>query len=284
MSNSLLFSAALVAAACGLTSCGSPPLVTWTEGGNGSTAPGECATNPHPECVKPGETPNGPPDVVCKAGRPILTPEIVNARDLGGTPIVARPAEEAAEGAAEPQSVACGAVFRGPPLVLSSAACGAFAELGIRTVIDLRVESERVAKPDSECVGATASIQLSPLPVPYNVSTQDYIADLNTTESIAAVFHTLGSPDAYPVYLHCTWGRDRTGIVAALVLLALGVAREDVMAEYSLSLPLVGAYPDSLAGMLDELEARGGIGAYLAGIGISDDELAVLREHALPPL
>lgn len=38
-----------------------------------------------------------------------------------------------------------------------------------------------------------------------------------------------------PVLIHCTAGKDRTGFAIAVILLALGVSREDVIAEYCLS-------------------------------------------------
>ena len=38
------------------------------------------------------------------------------------------------------------------------------------------------------------------------------------------------------VLFHCTAGKDRTGVLAALLLLAAGVDRETVVAEYALSL------------------------------------------------
>ena len=35
-----------------------------------------------------------------------------------------------------------------------------------------------------------------------------------------------------PLYFHCTAGKDRTGVAAALILLTLGVSRQDVLADY----------------------------------------------------
>lgn len=39
----------------------------------------------------------------------------------------------------------------------------------------------------------------------------------------------------FPVYVHCTSGRDRTGVVIAAILLAIGVPRSVVAEEYMLS-------------------------------------------------
>lgn len=195
----------------------------------------------------------------------ILTDTLINARDLGGVPI--------ASGA-----MPYGVLFRGPPLAgLSPGDCEELARLGIRTVIDLRVQTEREAKPEAPCVGERAQVISAPLPVPYNVSREDYIADLYALDAMTTAFAALGRADAYPVYIHCTWGRDRTGLVAALILRALGAIPEDILREYSLSELSVGAYPGSLQAALQEVEEGGGISGYLATLGFDDTHLDQLR-------
>jgi protein-tyrosine phosphatase len=57
-------------------------------------------------------------------------------------------------------------------------------------------------------------------------------------ERFAELFQHLIESDA-PAVLHCTAGKDRTGIAAALVLLALGVPRDVVQADYLLTNELV---------------------------------------------
>jgi protein-tyrosine phosphatase len=196
----------------------------------------------------------------------VLLPDVSNARDLGGVPLASG-------------RVACGQLFRGPPLRLSAAGCEQAAELGIRTVIDLRTESERLGTPDSACV--SADFVPAPLPIPYGLGPADYLLDLGTDESVAEVFHTFGDPSAYPVYFHCTYGRDRTGVIGALLLLTLGASRQTVMNEYLLSGPNVGAYPNALEAVLNEIERRGGPEQLLTEVGISAEEIAVLRARAV---
>ena len=199
----------------------------------------------------------------------VLEDEIDNARDLGGTPLPS--------GAV----VARGAVFRGPPLRLNAAGCDAFHQLGIRTVIDLRIDSETKQVPQATCVQQSAEVVSAPLPVPYNVSPRDYIAILDSRASIASIFDRLGDAEAYPIYFHCTWGRDRTGVIAAVLLRALGASRATIMREYELSKLHVGAYPQSLEAALEAIEQRGGIDAYLASAGVSDAQLATLRRRLI---
>jgi rhodanese-related sulfurtransferase len=82
-----------------------------------------------------------------------------------------------------------------------------------------------------------------------------------------------------PVLVHCTAGKDRTGIVVAVLLRAVGVRREDVLADYlhtGANLPrlwaaltaagvptprntaLLGVQAEALEGVLDEVDATDG--------------------------
>lgn len=49
------------------------------------------------------------------------------------------------------------------------------------------------------------------------------------------IFTDLARPDNYPIYMHCTYGTDRTGIVCYLLEALLGVAKDDCRKDYSLS-------------------------------------------------
>ena len=56
-------------------------------------------------------------------------------------------------------------------------------------------------------------------------------------QQYAAAFRVLAGPDALPAVFHCAAGKDRTGLMAALVLGALGVEAHDVVADYALTQP-----------------------------------------------
>ncbi|KFC66264.1 Tyrosine-protein phosphatase precursor [Devosia sp. LC5] len=106
------------------------------------------------------------------------------------------------------------------------------------------------------------------------------------------------------VLFHCTAGKDRTGIIAALLLLAAGVDQADIVADYTLTAAAdgligqlrqralsAGGRPEhvervlasdasTMQNMLDHLHtAHGGIEAYLAGIGLSQTEVALLADR-----
>lgn len=203
----------------------------------------------------------------CRPGQRILQDDVPNARDLGGTPL------------ADGRHVACGQLLRGAPLLLNASGCRELGELGVKSVIDLRIDSEREAAPDAACVAAR--LIAAPFPIPYGLAAEDYLRDLHETTALATAFHTFGDAKAYPVYFHCTYGRDRTGVIGALLLLTLGATRETVMNEYLLSEPFVGAYPDALDAVLNEVESRGGVERVLQDAGISDRELGTLRRLAI---
>ena len=52
---------------------------------------------------------------------------------------------------------------------------------------------------------------------------------------IVGALTALAAPDARPAVFHCTAGKDRTGLLSALVLSLLGVPEETVVADYALS-------------------------------------------------
>lgn len=207
----------------------------------------------------------------CQSERGPISAFIPNARDLGGIPL------------AGDSAVACGALFRGASLAgLSPAGCEEFAALGIRTVVDLRTEAERISAPSAACAREQAALVLAPLPIPYALSPADYLADLNATESVASAFAAFGDEAAYPIYLHCTYGRDRSGVLTAVVLRALGASRQEIFADYELTNASgFGTAPASLRAVLDELDLRGGAAAYLDSAGVSRTELATLRASAV---
>jgi protein-tyrosine phosphatase len=74
-------------------------------------------------------------------------------------------------------------------------------------------------------------------------------------ERFARILELLGRAGALPALVHCTGGRDRTGVTAALILAALGVDDEDIAEDYALSSVLLELAPISefarLFGTLD---------------------------------
>jgi protein-tyrosine phosphatase len=198
-----------------------------------------------------------------------------------------------------------------------------FAALGIRTVFDLRREDERELAPDPManvhlCLMSKVHAK-SPLPnaellVEHDHGVQ-FLRDLyggllaHATTEIGTLFTTLAEPDAMPAVFHCAVGKDRTGVVAALLLTWLGVDRKAVLDDFELTDAYVeqsqrdelvrrmadrGIGPEAAAGILgaprecmedalDELESHyGGIERYLREqCGVDPDSLITLRRMLL---
>jgi protein-tyrosine phosphatase len=122
-------------------------------------------------------------------------------------------------------------------------------QLRLRTVIDLRTGDEvargRIATPDGE-VSWHHLPMLDVLPPrehyddwvrPAHVAAQ-YLGMISTgtgATTVGSFLRLVCDPGRYPLVFHCFAGKDRTGILTALVLGLLGVADEDIAADYALS-------------------------------------------------
>ena len=117
---------------------------------------------------------------------------------------------------------------------------------------------------------------------------------LSDKENIARVLRRILAAKG-PVLFHCAAGKDRTGILAALLLGAAGVDNADILADYALSyayvLPIARQIREHLPGdadwygradpeaMEEVLIRLGDIDEYLSTCGLSDGERAGLRER-----
>jgi protein-tyrosine phosphatase len=126
---------------------------------------------------------------------------------------------------------------------------------------------------------------------------------------IIGALEVLATPDAHPAVFHCTAGKDRTGLLSALVLSLLGVPEETVVADYALSgeamerlrAKLILKYPDGkdVIADIDEVfsanpanmvelfaylhERYGSVAEYAVTVGVPDAVVARLREELLEP-
>jgi protein-tyrosine phosphatase len=192
----------------------------------------------------------------------------------------------------------------GPVTAAGSAAIRAY---GVRTVIDLRgpdemtavaspfgtavvyrnvrVDGEHTLKLHEHANAGTMALQLAELARPGS----------GLRAALAAI-----ASAAPAIVVHCQAGRDRTGIVVALLLAALGVADDDIVADHCASdAELVDEYarfraehPEIAADMAERQERRawvmgellstlraehGGGTAYLEHIGVLPEDIRRLR-------
>ena len=96
---------------------------------------------------------------------------------------------------------------------------------GIKTDIDLRAETPT----SMDALGPRVEHIYYDMVMYENIFTDD------GKEKIRMVFSDLANPDNYPIYLHCTYGCDRTGTICYLLEALLGVSRGDCLKDYGLS-------------------------------------------------
>lgn len=176
----------------------------------------------------------------------------VNFRDLGGY--------RTADG----RAVKWEMVYRsGSPAGLTEADMQELARRGIRSVCDFRASEERTAEPSPFAAAAgQPGAQLAYFTRDYELAVGDLASVLGgggdltpertraamigfyreiayqQAENFKQMFALLAEGKA-PLVFNCSAGKDRTGVGAALLLTALGVPRETVLADYALSDQLV---------------------------------------------
>lgn len=227
-----------------------------------------------------------------------MFPCLLNARDLGGYPTV--------DGAVTKRR----SLLRADDLAqLSPAGLAALADYGIETVLDLRWPEE---------------IAAAPSPVPGQLPHIHYASVSLLTESPAewgalggycgkeqwkctvlerlqpqlrralAVIAAAGSG---PLLFHCVAGKDRTGVIAALLLALADVLPSVIAADYAAStgnlreaylrrhgdgdpvtvMETVRCPEQAVYNMLEYLDHAGGTRAYLGRIGLEEAEISRLR-------
>ena len=146
--------------------------------------------------------------------------------------------------------------------------------LGIRFDMDLRAEAD--AKGDA--LGANV------LHRHYPVDMYSAILNEENDELVRAVFAELADPDNYPVYLHCTTGRGRTGTVCYLLEALLGVSDRDLYREYELTTFALGnvVFEEFIAftTRIDVMEGnttQEKVENYLLSIGVTPEEIESIR-------
>ncbi len=233
-----------------------------------------------------------------------------NSRDLGGYTT------------ADGRTVQWGMLFRSDSLAnLDDADLAYLEKLQLSAVTDFRSDSERAEAPDrlpqqspaiayrtlainnpavdvAELGRKLYSGQLSRAELVALTDRTGYINDAAVSRMWGQWVRDMAEPGALPHLFHCTAGKDRTGFAAAIVLLTLGVPRDDVMQDFLLSneylaakieenvqkiqahsavevdaevlRQVLGVSPHSLEGAIQAMEAKyGSIDGYIEqGLGI----------------
>ena len=197
---------------------------------------------------------------------------------------------------------------------LDEAGMAALVGEGVTTVIDLRHADELAHQPNP--FGSNPAVryhnvslfdQLSPTPKPGG----DLLLDLyklalaERQVAIASVLTTIAEAPEGVVLFHCTAGKDRTGIVALLLLALAGVEADVIVEDYAQTgrmiapmveeiiakavergadvdafRPLLASEPATMVATIAHLsEQYGSVTEYLQIIGLSDATIALLQHR-----
>jgi protein-tyrosine phosphatase len=121
---------------------------------------------------------------------------------------------------------------------------------------------------------ASAAEELSPMELFY----AKLPLERSFQEALRQIVKVLADPTRCPAVLHCRGGKDRTGMLVALILLAAGVSRREILADYLLSYR--DTRPEYLQRLLESLP-KDGVEAYLRSIGVSHQDLVSLRRNIM---
>ena len=194
-------------------------------------------------------------------------------------------------------------------------------DLKITTQIDLRRPDEVLeqGKGPLEAMGANyiniavipegGSDKLSRLVGDTRISGKRYLGYLEFGPTTwLRLFGILANKDNLPVVLHCTAGKDRTGVSTAFLLSILGVSREVIEADYLLTnldterqadfiestvgypegydretmISVAGVPKDAMKVFLDGLESKWGSAIeYLEKIGVTQEQMETIRTNFL---
>lgn len=191
------------------------------------------------------------PGTPTPAARALAVDGLLNARDLGGltTP--------------EGRRVRAGRVVRSDNLrgLTDDGAVALVRDLAPRLVVDLRTADEcaREGRGLAHVPGVRyANLPLQPRAalsaeqVAEGLATNlfdDYVLQIRDNGApLLAALDLLAADDALPAVVHCTAGKDRTGVLVALLLDLLGVAREQIVADYA-------ATTDNMPGILARIRS-----------------------------
>ena len=244
------------------------------------------------------------PDMSASSDPPVRHrdwPGFVNARTLEGLPTTSGP-------------IGPGRLFRSDePTGDTDTTVNVLALEGIRRVIDLRSAHETERRPSA--LADKNSYRIAPLVDPRmdhlrDPSSERSLADLyagsldrNGRTIVDGIRHIVDAPEG-GVLVHCAAGKDRTGILVAVILAVLGAPSTAIVDDYAETEARLAPYfaeelasiddperreqvasrqrsaPETMAALLEHLDLRHGGGpAYVKDRGMTDADISRLAER-----
>jgi protein-tyrosine phosphatase len=203
-------------------------------------------------------------------GEPIPLEGTRNTRDLGGLPVR-------------------GGRLRSGQLIRSGALCfitpqddARLQQLQVRSVIDLRAPEE-IAKDGVDKLSGSAVRLNWPMRSYHGLGAESYRSMvLQNPLVLRKFFAHLAQQESYPVLFHCSAGKDRAGILTALLLDALGCPRETIVDDYLQSQrnsPRLRVEREWLQEVFDSVDLSGGSRAFLRIQGVSAGQLEAIGNY-----
>ena len=151
-------------------------------------------------------------------------------------------------------------------------------KLGIKAQFDLRAPNDRIRDMLGPDVKHTV----------YGVYAYSDSLVKYYYESYRVLFSDFAKKENYPAYVHCTYGKDRTGTVVFLLQTLVGVSEEDAFKEWEMSVLLDGKvdYP-LMEDYIEALKTFGGetmqenVELFLLDCGVTQEEIDTIREILL---
>lgn len=180
-----------------------------------------------------------------------------------------------------------GAVYRSARLThMSPEDAEIIRALRLSTLIDVRVWLETVYEGgDSRAVTRVVPHRLAlPMGASFlrSKTSRQILKGRISRVSVRRFFGILADAGAYPVLYHCALGKDRTGMLTALLLELLGTPRVVIMDDYIASGRDMRS--SRLQTLFTEVDRQGGIEPFLRGYGVTDPELAAIRSNLIVPV
>jgi protein-tyrosine phosphatase len=243
--------------------------------------------------------------------RDLVWDGLLNVRDLGG-----HPTEDGGE-------TRFGSIVRADSVrQLSDEGWKELVDYGVKTVVDLRADEELAADPpaklpvevlhvpfmetdasDWKAIEDQLDAAVKAAPDTATATRDVYLIFLERfNRNVAAAVRAVANAPEGGIVIHCAGGKDRTGLLTALLLHLAGVGTDEIAQDYALSEERLRTRfeqwlaeaqteeereqrkrmsqtpADSMRGVLHELERRyGSVEDYLRQAGLTDEELERAR-------
>lgn len=190
-------------------------------------------------------------------------------------------------------------------------------EYGVRMVIDLRSDAEAIKAPDRLCgvdgveyvripflsKDVTDAIQVTQRDIEIGLSAM-YSDMLENKETIRRIFTAVEEAPEGCILFHCSAGKDRTGVMAMLLMSLAGADKQDCITNYAQSytnltrkaelvamckqpgyenyLSLMYSLPETISEIYDLIiEKHDSVESYLKYCGLKDEQIAGIRKRLL---